>query len=67
MANKKFFLDKQSKQVRAKSLEELKKQGIEIRDDEGVVGGASDRPAWLEVPSGQPVKGNSDDGLPSLL
>jgi hypothetical protein len=66
-ARKKFFLDKKSNEMRTKSLDELKKNNIEITDDESVTGGASDRPNWLEVPSSHPVKGSNDGELPGFL
>lgn len=67
MAKKKFFLDKKSKQIRTKSLDELKKNEIEIRDDESLTGGALERPGWLEVPANDPATGSNESHSSSIL
>lgn len=49
MAKKKLFLDDKAREVRRKTIDELKKQNIEIEDDDKIAGGASQPPQWLEV------------------
>jgi hypothetical protein len=45
--NKKIQIDKESRQ---KMLDELKKKGIEIKDDDKISGGFVESAGWLETP-----------------
>lgn len=62
MTKKKSFLDEASGKTRKKTLEELKKKGIEIESDDQISGGFLETPRWGEDPlAGEPGKPGAED------
>ncbi len=52
MAEKKFFLNRDAKKTRKKTLDELEKKDVRIDNEDQLTGGFVEVPRWLEVPSG---------------